>query len=238
MEQYISTSSWVKDRTRPILTIVTVIAVIGAAVLIYWWFTSSRQRAASESLGEAFKVSEAVVANPIPPVVTGYAFASEDEKARKTYEAFEKAARDYPSFHGDLARYYGAINQLRFDAPAAEVTLKDLSQKSGDIASQARMALAERYEATGKFDDAAKLYLELKAKPDGVPALMINFNLARTYEAQGKSKEAADLYFDVAKEGKSAGIGGLALARLSGIDPARLEQLPAPEPSSPLAGLR
>lgn len=238
MDQYLTTRSWVKQRSQPILTGLTVVAVIAVVVALSLMFISRRERAAAEMLADAFKISEAVVANPIPPNVTGYAFTTEDEKNRRAYEAFEKAAREYPSYYADLGRYYAAVHQLSFDGAKAEATLQEIAQKDSGVGAQARFALAQRYHATGRFNEAASIYQQLQAKPSGVPSLLIDLNLARTYEAMGKSKEAVDLYFNVAKESRSSGLGTIAVTRLTTLDPTRLEQLPPPEPTSPLAGFR
>lgn len=238
MEQYLTTRGWVQQRGRKLLTGLVVAAVIIAVALIVWMVMSRRERAAAESLSEAFKISSALVANPIPATAQGYAFATEDEKNRRAYEAFEKAARDYPSYHGDLARYQAAIHQLAFDAPNAEATLKEISGRETVVGAQARLALAERYEASGKLDDAAGLYQQLKSRPGEIPPVMIDLHLARVYEAQGKTKEAADLYFNIAKEGRTTGAGTNALTRLTILDPARIDQLPPPEPGNPLSGFR
>jgi len=238
MEQYLTTSSWVKSRTRPLITGLTIVAVITAAVLLFWLISSRRSRAAADSLGEAFKVAEATVANPVPPVVNGYAFTTEDEKSRKAYEAFNKTAVDYPSYYGEVARFYAATYQLKFDAPAAEATLKDLAQKESTIGAQARLALAQRYEGTGRLDEAMATYQNLLKQPGDLAPLFVRYNIARVLEAQGKTKEAADAYFEVAKDGKSVGVGSAAMTKLSALDPSRLEQLPPPEATNPLAGLR
>ncbi|MEP7274601.1 MAG: tetratricopeptide repeat protein [Acidobacteriota bacterium] len=238
MEQYITTSSWIKTRTRPILTGLTVVAVIAAAILIFWQITSRRERAAADALSEAFKVTEAVVANPLPPNATGYAFTTEEEKDRKIFEAFDKVAHDYPSYYGDLARFYAASSQLKFDPPAAEVTLKDLATRDSSVGAQAKFALAQRYEGSGRLDESLTTLQDLLKKPGDLAPLVIRFTIARVYDAQGKTKEAADAYFEIAKDARSVGIGAVAMAKLSALDPARLDQLPAPEASSPLAGFR
>jgi len=236
MDQYLTTRSWVRSRSRPILIALTAAAVIAAAVLITWMIISSRNRAAADSLAEAFKVAEANVSNPIPPNVAGYAFTSEEEKNRKTYEAFEKVAHDYPSYYGDLARYCAATYQLKFEPSKAEATLKDMAQRDSVIAAQARMALAQRYEASGRLDEAITALQQLKAKPGDVAPLLIDLKTAEIFEAQGKVKEAADLYFKIATISRSGGIGTIASTRLAALDPARLDQLPPPEPTSPFSG--
>jgi predicted negative regulator of RcsB-dependent stress response len=238
MAQYLTTRSWVQQRGRKLVTGIVATAVIAAVALIVWMMMSRRERAAAESLSEAFKISAALVSNPIPATTEGYAFATEEEKNRRAFEAFEKAARDYPSYHGDLARYQAAVHQLNFDAPKAEATLKELAAKDSNIGAQARLALAQRFEAQGQLEEAADLYRQLKAKPGEVPPLVVDIHLARVYEAQGKTGEAIEIYFNVAKEARTAGVGTTAVTRLTILDPARLEQLPPPEPTSPFAGFR
>ncbi len=127
---------------------------------------------------------------------------------------------------------------MNFDAPKAEATLKELSAGTSDVASQAKLALAEYLQKNARFDEAVAAYEQMKAKPGSVPPTVVEFGLARTFEAMGKTKEAIDLYFNVAKETRRTGIGALAVARLTVLDPARIDQVPMPEVTSPLGGAR
>ena len=230
MEQYIASSAWVKERSRPLLTGLIVVAGLVAAFLIFYVVTSHREQSASEELAEAFRIDQAMVANPIPPNAP-LAFTTEDEKHHKAYEAFDKAARDYPSFYGDLARYYAATHQLYFDAPKAEATLQELAKKDASASAQARLALAEHYEITGRFNEALAEYQKLKDKPGDLSPLVIDFNTAHTYESMGKTKEASDLYFNIASKAQGTSLGTTSITRLTVVDPARVEQLPPPEKS-------
>ena len=110
MEQYVATSVWAKSNSRPILKWLTIAAVVIAVAAIVWMIFSRRSNNAAEVLAEGFRWNEAQVANPIPPNPVGYYATSEDEKHRKAYEAFTKAANDYSSYYGDLARYYAATH--------------------------------------------------------------------------------------------------------------------------------
>ena len=237
MEQYLNTSAWVKDRSRPIMKWLTIAAAVIAVAAIVWLLVSRRAKGAGESMANAMAAHEAIVQNPIPPTLGSgqRAYTSEDEKHREAYKAFTQAANDYPSYNGDLARYFAAIHQLNFEADKAEATLKELAQKDSDVAAQARMALAERYEAVGKYDDAVAEYQKLKAKPGAVPPALIDVNLARVYEAMGKTKEAVDLYFSVAKNKdlRNASVGNTAVTRLAALAPEKVDQLPPPEPTGP-----
>jgi tetratricopeptide (TPR) repeat protein len=234
MDQYIKTTGWVQQRSRPLMSYLTVAAVVIAVALIAWLLFSRRATNAAESLAEAFRVNEALVQNPIPPNVQGYAFTTQDEKHRKAYEAFTKAANDYSSYNGDLGRYYAATHQLYFEPEKAEATLKELAQKDSPVGIQARMALAGRYEASGKNDEAVAEYNKLKDKPGELSPFLIKLKIARAYEAAGKNKEAADLYFEIAsdKDIRSTTVGNEAVTRLTVLDPERVEKLPAPEAKS------
>ena len=101
------------------------------------------------------------------------------------------------------------------------------------------MALAGRYEAAGKFEDAVATYKKLESKPGDLSAVLIKLKLARSLEGAGKSKEAADIYFELAgnDDVRSTGIGTEATSRLTIIDPARVEKLPEPKPKPGLGGI-
>jgi tetratricopeptide (TPR) repeat protein len=228
MDKYIASSGWVKERSRPLLKGLIAIAAIGVAALVFYLISSQRERAAAEALAAAFRVDQAIVADPVPP--NEIAFPTQDAKHRAASDAFEKAARDYPSYYGEMARYYAATHQLNFDAPKAEATLQELAQKNSSVGAQARLALAERYEATGRFNEALAEYQKLKTQPGDISPSLVDFSTARTYEAMGKTKEAVDLYFSVASEGQSS-LGTISITRMAVLDPARIEQLPNQEKS-------
>ncbi|MGH9801532.1 MAG: hypothetical protein ACRD82_14300, partial [Blastocatellia bacterium] len=142
MQQYVATTVWAKSNSRPILRWLTIAAVAIAVVGISWMLYSRRTSNAAETLAEAFRWNDAIVANPAPANPQGNVATSEDEKHRKAYEAFTKAANDYSSFYGDTARYYAAVHQIYFEPEKAEATLKELAGKDANIGSQARLALA------------------------------------------------------------------------------------------------
>jgi tetratricopeptide (TPR) repeat protein len=239
MQQYVKVSGKVQENSRNVINILIGVAVVGALALIVWLIYSRRVNNAAEAMAEAFRVNDAVVQNPIPAGVQGYAYTTEDEKHRKAYEAFTKAANDYPSYNSDLGRYYAATHQLAFEPEKAEVTLKELAGKDSSIGTQAQMALGGRYESAGKFDEAVATYQKLVAKPGDLSAYLIKLKLARSYEGAGKNKEAADLYFDLAgnDDVRETGIGTEATSRLTIIDPDRVEKLPAPKPKPGLGGV-
>ena len=237
MDKYIASSGWVKERSRPLLRGLIAIAVLGAVVFIVYYAMSYRERAAGELLAAGFCADQGIVANPKPANPRGCAYATEDEKHRAAYESFEKAANEYPSYNGEVGHYLAATHQLFFDAPKAEATLQQLAQKDSSVGAQARLALAQRYAATARLDQALAEYQKLKAKPGDISPSMIDYNTARIYEDMGKTKEAADLYFSIASQAPDSSLGTAATTRLTTLDPARVEQLPVQD-KKPNFGLR
>jgi tetratricopeptide (TPR) repeat protein len=233
MQQYLHTSAWVKERSRPIVKWLSIAVGAIALAAVVWWLFSKSAHGAAESMARAMAAHQAIVQNPLPSLVPGQvAFTTEDEKHRKAYQAFTEAANQYPRYNGDTARYFAALHQLHFEADKAEATLKEIAQKDSDVGAQARMALAQRYEAAGKNDDAIAEYQKLKARPGPIPPALIDLSLARVYESIDKKKEAADLYFAIAsnKDLRSSEVGSAAAERLAVVAPEKVDQLPPPEP--------
>ncbi len=228
-----------KGHSRPIRKWVGLTALALVLAGGTWWFLAYRSTKAAEAMAEAFRYQDAVVSNPIPAGATGLAFTTQDEKHRKAYAAFEKAARDYPSANGEIARYFAATHQLSFEPEKAEVALKELSQKDTEIGARARLALAQRYESTGKFEDALAEFKKLKAKPFLVPPALIDLNMANVYEKLSKTNEAIDLYFGVAnnKDWRTTEIGKQAVERLTILAPEKADQLSPLEPTNPFGGV-
>jgi tetratricopeptide (TPR) repeat protein len=237
MERYVNTTSWVKGHSNPILTWLAAAAALISLVLIVWLFFSNRADNAAEAMATGFRYHNAIVQNPLPATLSPgeAAFKTEDEKHREAYKAFEKAASDYPSYNGEIGRFMAASHQLFFEPEKAEATLKELSQNDSETGARARLALAQRYEVTGKYDEAIAEYKKLKSKPYNIPPAQIDINMAKIYELQGKNKEAVDLYFGVAsnKDWRSSQLGSTATDRLTELAPDKVDQLPPPEPGSP-----
>jgi tetratricopeptide (TPR) repeat protein len=242
MQQYVNTTSWVKGHSNPILTWLAVAAGVISLALIVWFFFSNRADNAAEAMATGFRYHNAIVQNPLPATRSPgqEAVTTEDEKHRKAYEAFQKAASDYPSYNGEIGRFLAATHQLYFEPEKAEATLKELSQNDSETGARARLALAQRYEATGKYDEAIAEYQKLKSKPYNIPLALIDINTAKIFEMQGKNKEAVDLYFGVAsnKDWRSSELGSMATDRLTELAPDKVDQLPPPEPGGPFGGLQ
>lgn len=224
--------------------------VVLIAVLAAVWLKWSNRKAdeAQRALGRAIEITSAPVATASPALgAPTPSYATEQERAQKAIEEFQKVAAKYGDPYKTEARYFIATNMLSFDRDKALTELEEIS-KSGvvETATLAKFALAQAKEVDKKFDEAAKLYSELAAQgnpvvtPEGA-----NLRLAAVYEKQGKTKEAADLLFNIVeasrklKDADGTPISPSSAAREAGetlqkLDPERYAKLTPEAPSGDL----
>jgi len=190
----------------------TILYVIGgvivAAALVGGWLMWSRRKTeeARRAIGRAIAIAATPVnANPIPGT-SAPSFPSEQERARKAIEEFEKVAAKYGDPYHTEARYFVATNQLYVER---EKGINELTQLSSsgvpDVAVLSKFALAQAREVDAKYDDAAALYTQIAALNSVVVSPeTANLRLALVYEKQGKHKEAADSLFQLVENARKA----------------------------------
>ena len=219
-------------------------AIVALLILFGIWrtYSNNRQGKAETALGQGFKVTDAQVsASPIPGAITPV-YATEKEKAQKAVETFQQAA-NYGNPTGELARYMIAVNQLQVDRAQGLSQLQQLTGSAdSSVAVSAKYALAQAYEADGKYDDAAKLYNDLvSANTLPVTADSARLRLAAIYDKQGKKNEAVELLFTMVKaarelkdkDGKAVDPSSAvreATQELERLDPKRFGELPKEMP--------
>ena len=233
----------VSGRGRQILyTILAVVVVAAAGYGIYrWWHKKSEE--AEAAMGRAIAIARAEInANP-PTNSKDPVFPTEEARAQRTIEEFQKVASKYGDPYRTEAKLFIARSLLITDHDKGVAELQSLSGGSGETAVLAKFALAQAKESDGKLDEAAALYSEIaKMNAKIVSAESANLRLAKVYEKQGKNKEAADLLFNLVsaaraardKDGKAipeSAASRDATQELLKLDPERHKQLPAPPPA-------
>jgi hypothetical protein len=184
-------------------------AVILLAIIAGIWLKWSNRKAdeARRALGRAIAMATAPVSTTEPPPnPTGPTFSSQQERAQKAIEEFQKVAAKYGDPYRTEARYFIATNMLYIDRDKAESELADISKANlSEAATLAKFALAQAKEEDGKLDDAVRLYSELAAQNSTIVTPdTANLRLASVYEKQGKKKEAADLLFNIVEASRKA----------------------------------
>src|SRR5207245_1502649 len=92
-------------------------------------------------------------------------FSSEQERAQKAIEEFQKVAAKYGDPYRTEARYFIATNLLYLDRDTGLRELEELTRRNfPEVVTLSKFALAQEKEGDGKYDEAAKLYTELAAQ--------------------------------------------------------------------------
>ena len=235
-----------EGRGREILYVLAGIVLV--AILVGVWLRWSNKKAdeARRALGRAITIATAPVASDSPqPGEPAPTYNTEQERAQKAVEEFQKVVAKYGDPYKSEARYLMATNMLYVDRDKATVELAEVSKSSvPEVATLAKFALAQARESEGKPDDAAKLYSELAALNSTVITPEIaNLHLAEVYEKQGKRKEAVELLFTIAEASrKLKGTDGEptpasaaareATEKLQKLDPDRYAKLTPETPST------
>lgn len=219
------------------------------AALVGGWITWSRRKSdeARRAMGRAIAIAATPVSSTPIPGSNAPSFTSEQERARKAIEEFEKVAAKYGDPYRSEARYFVATNQLYVEREKGMNELVQLSSSGvADVAVLSKFALAQAKEVDAKYDEAASLYSQIVALNSVVvPSETANLRLATVYQKQGKNKEAADLLFQLADNARKAkDKDGLpiplseaardAAQQLQKLDPERFNQL---TPESPILNL-
>lgn len=231
---------------KTILYSIVAIVVLAALIGLFVRWRGRKTDEARAALGRAIAITQVPVsASPAPNSSTPN-FSSEQERAQKAIDEFQKVAAKYGDPYRIEARYFIATNLLYVDRNKGLSDLSQLGKESNkEVAALSKFALAQAKETDSQFDEAAALYRELAAQnTEVVTADTANLRLALVYSKQGKKKEAADLLFTIVetarkakdKDGNPAPQSQAArdaAQELQKLDPARYEQLP-PEASANL----
>ena len=207
------------NRRSVILTASILLAVIVAAVVI-GIVISHRAEAARTAFGEAMHTYQTDLATPGQPALPGQkTFPSAKDRATAANGQFRAVADKYGSTEdGKNARYFEGVTYIEEGQNAsAESTLKQVSSSwDSQLASLAKLALADLYRQTGRDPQAIDLLNQLSDKPtDAVPYGTAQLQLADLYTAEGKPETAKTIYAKLKdKDGKSAA-GTIAAQKLN-----------------------
>jgi hypothetical protein len=229
-----------EGKGRTILYALGGIVLAGILIVVFMRWSGKKSDEARLALGRAIEISTATITTGATPDPTGgTVFSSEEQRAQRAIEEFEKVAAKYGDPYRAEARYFIATNKLLLDRAKGIADLTELANSSvPEVAALAKFALAQTKESDGKLDDAAQLYAALaNANNPAITSETANLRLAKVYEKQGKKKEAADLLFNIVDASRKAkGPDNLPLptssaareaaTSLQSLDPDRFAQLP------------
>lgn len=216
------TISWAVEHRSTLIAAAVVVVVILALLAGGWAYINYRDQQASAQLAFAIQKYNAPIrpaGTPATPDVLSYGSTAERDKAANT--EFNRIASKY-SFtqSAEVARYFAGITSRDLgDGATAE---KDLQQVSAsrypEIASLAKMALAQVYHDANRNSQAVDLYKQLIDHPTvSVGKNTAQVALASLYESMGQPADARRLYEQMQKESPGSPASQLAMQRLQAL---------------------
>ena len=200
---------WARENRQSAITwAVAVVVLLLVGVGGYALF-QHRTAAAETAFGDAMQTYQTPVATPgqaLPPGTK--TFPDTKTRAGAANGQFLAVANQYGSTEpGKLALYFAGLTYLESGQTSqAESTLKKVADSwNGDVASLAKLALAQLYQQTGRASDATTLLSDLsKSNTTTVPSGLAQLELGDMYAAQGKTADAHRIYAEVKDKDKDA----------------------------------
>jgi tetratricopeptide (TPR) repeat protein len=202
---------------RFVIALAVLIALIVVAIVVY----QQRSQAASNAFGNAAGVYSTPIADPAQPLPPGMkSFPSAAERAKAANPLFADVAKRYGSTGaGHKALYFEGLTDAEMgNTAAAESTLRKAGDlHDADVASLAKLALANLLAQHGGTSEAIRLYQELIKNPTAtVPAATAQLQLAEFYENSNNQAEANKIYAQVKAKYPATAAGQIASQKLAG----------------------
>lgn len=208
-----------KNRSQMILwgsTLLVFLVVAVIAGVVY----NRRSAQADNAFGDAMQIYQTPLATPgqqVPPGIK--TFPSAVERAKAANQQFLAVANQYGSTSsGKLSRYFAGLTYAEAGQNAsAESTLKEVASGwNSDLASLAKLGLAQLYRQTGRDAQAIEVYNDLTAHPStSVPAGTAQLQLADLYEAENKPELAKKVYASLKDKDAKGPAGMIAAQKLN-----------------------
>ena len=213
---------WASGHRRTVIWVTSVVLVVAAVSVGLFIWNSRQNEQANVALSKAIRVFTTPLraeGDPAPPEGTP-TFTTMAARGKESEKEFTEIADKFSyTSAGKIARYMAGTAALQAgDDAIAEQQLKGLADSHDqDIASLAKLALANHYRAIGRQPDAAKLYKELADRPSTtVPKVEAQLELADMYQTSNPI-EAANLYQQIQKENPPPSpAGSIAASKLKG----------------------
>lgn len=212
-------ATWAAGHRNTAIGAIAVVVVVALAVVGFITWRSRQTEQGNVALAGALRTFDTPLATAGAPASGDKSFATSEERAKAAQKEFKAVADKFPyTGPGRMARYLEGVAAMQAgDNSAAETILKtaaDISDK--DIASLAKLSLAELYRSTNRVADASRIYKELADHPtDTVPKTRAQLNLAEMYESSAPDQAAA-IYQQIQKDNPKSAAAQIAAQKLAG----------------------
>lgn len=190
------------------LTAIAIAAVVALALsggVLYW--LNGQSNKAGALLGIAISTSQAQIApaSTMPGAVqVAGTFPTAKARSEAALKGYQDVIAAYPSSDAALTANYEAAGELVSLGRVSEAeTIYNavVATNSKVYAPMARIALARIRLASGKYDEAVKMFSDLSAERDGaLPVDGVLMQLAEAYSKAGKPQDARATYKRVVDE--------------------------------------
>jgi predicted negative regulator of RcsB-dependent stress response len=211
---------WASENRKSVIVTTSLLFVAILVIVAFAVFYNKRSDAASVAYGAAMQEYQTPLAAPgqqVPPGVKTYPGVAERAKAANAL--FMNCAEKYSIVpDGKVCRYFGGLTfiEANQNGPAEEALKQVSSSWNGDLASLAKLSLAQLYHQTGRDPQAIALYNELDGKPTTtVPAGLAKLQLADLYTSEGKADEAKKIYAQLKDKDAKGAAGMIAAQKLN-----------------------
>jgi predicted negative regulator of RcsB-dependent stress response len=223
-DKFVSTTThgleWASEHRQSVIVngaiALAVVIVVVVSVVVY----NMRSDAASVAFGAAMQAYQTPLSQPGEPAPDGVkTYTTAAERAKAANALFLGVASRYGMTpDGKNAQYFAGLTEI--DAgqnQQAEDTLKAVAGGwNSNLASLAKMALAQMYHSTGRDPQAIDLYNQLIAKPtDSVPSGIAQLQLADVYTAEGQADKAKKIYASLKDKDAKGPSGAIAAEKLN-----------------------
>ena len=214
------TAHWSVEHRNTLAIALAAVVVIVAAAAGGWYYLSAQNEKASFEMTEAVRTLQGQLrpaGTPAQPGVLSFTSAKERAEAAKT--KFQTIEDKYPHTRSaDTARYFlGVTAATEGDYATAEKDFKAVvSSGSKELASIAKLALADLYGNTNRVKDAAALYQELSNNPTtSVSKVTAQLQLAELEQSNNQPLDAKRLYEQIKKDNPGNEAGQMATQKLA-----------------------
>jgi tetratricopeptide (TPR) repeat protein len=194
--------------------IVLALAIVVTSIIVI----EKREDAANQLLGQAMDIYETPLTQPNQPVEPGMkTYATSADRAKAAYPLFRQTADQYGWLTaGRMAQYFAGVTELDLGQQSgAQADLEKASHlANSNVASLAKIALANLYAQTGRSSQAVTLFQDVIAHPTTtVPKAAAQLQLAAMYESM-QPQEARRLYAEIKDQNKETDAGQIAAQKL------------------------
>jgi len=202
-DQFITTTkhglSWASENRKSVLVTTGILLGVIVLAVVIGMVANSRSNTAATAFGNAIQTLEAPLVTPGQPNDPGVkTYNSSAERAKAANAQFVAVADKYGwTKDGKNALYFAGLTYKdEGETASAEKALKTVADSwNHELASLAKLALADLYHQSGRDAQAIDLYNQLSNKPtDAVPAGLAQIQLAELYTDEGKIDQAHKIY--------------------------------------------